>query len=806
MRHNPFKTSGQLLLMTGILFFSNQLHASNKIIGRVSDTKKQPIEFATVTLLNAETKKLITGDVCNEKGEFVIDDLAKGTYTISVSMVGYVKNETETVVVDATKDRTIEKNIVLNDANYQLHNVEVVAEKKFIEQTIDKVIVNPNSSIVSASENVFEIMKKIPGVTIDNNDNIMLKGKQGVMVLIDDKPTYVSSDQLATLLKSMQGKNVDRIEIMENPPARYDAEGNSGIINIRTKHNKAPGINGSVNAGLNIAGKTGGNIGLDLNMNVGKLNVYGNYSFSDWDRWNLLEATRRFITTDLAGSYQFINSRNDFNGIAHNYKVGADYFIAKNRVISFMLRSNSGSNIISGKNISSFADVNKNIDSTLTTLSTTNQRWNSKTYNVNYKWDIDTIGSSFSVDADYAHFYFRSNSDQNSNYFDSIGNPMNRIMSINTAQGSDIDVLTARVDYVHPINKVFDFEAGLKSSFVTNNSKIDMNGFMNQSDNFIYQENIQALYVNGRAKFNKTSLQLGLRLENTNSTGNSISMNQVDTKSYLKLFPSFFVQQNLNPDNTINFRYSYRIGRPNYDMLNPFIMMLDPYTYQQGNPLLKPQFTYSTGLSYSYKGVFITSLGYNYTKDLYTQVLSQNDATKVIYETMTNLSNCFDFNASETFQLQPTKWWKLNSTITGLFNEVNSGLGENEQFKRWVLNANMSSNFSLPYKINMELNGYYSTKQLYGNFILKSNYCINLGFQRNILDDKGVIKVAVNDIFNTSNGGSYAKYSNINLDVKNSSDSRRLNISFSYRFGKDDFKTRANRSTSSSEEESRSSK
>jgi len=795
----------KLFLLAFMAFVFIQLDAATSISGRIIDNKKQPIGFATISLLNSKTNKYVKGETSNENGEFLIEKVSPGDYILSVTMVGYMKNETEKVVIDS-KNTVVKRNIILKENAVQLGTVVVAAKKKFIEQTVDKMVVNPEASVTSAGDNVYEILKKVPGVTIDNNENISLKGKQGVMILVDDKPTYVSAEQLTTLLKSMQGKNVDRIEIMENPPARFDAEGNAGIINIKTKHNKAPGFNGSVNAGTNVSSKARENGGLDLNLNLGKLNVYGNYSYYSWAGWNALDATRRFTSTELAGSYQLINSLDNYHGHAHNYKIGADYFIQKNQVLSFMIRGNTGSNMDEGNSKTSFADVNKTIDTSLTTISSNPNKWDNKTYNVNYKWDIDSTGRSLSIDADYAHFYFRSTSDQNSDFFDKNGNSINKAGTIHSEQGSDIDVITAKIDYVHPINKIYNFEAGMKTSFVTNDSRNDMIGYTNQHDKFIYTENIQAGYINGRAQFKKTSLQLGLRLENTNSTGNSVSTNRINKASYLKLFPSFFIQQTLNANNSINFSYSYRIGRPNYNMLNPFVWTLDPYTQNTGNPLLNPQFTHAAKISHTYKGMFITSIGYNYTNDPYTMVLYQNDVTKVVTQTMTNLSNSFDFNASETFQLPLAKWWNINGTVTGLYNEVNSNIGESASFKRWSFNGNITNNFSLPYSINMELSGYYTSYQLMGNVTLNPRYNIDFGVQRKFMKDKIMLKASVNDIFNINKSGGYSKYNNVDIDFKNTYDSRRLNVSVSYRFGKDDFKTRANRSTASSEEESRSSK
>lgn len=796
------------LLLLSFFFVSSAAKAemmTGTVKGRVTDVYNQPVEYATATLVNTKTNQIVKGEVCNEKGEFVIEKVNQGEYILSVSMVGYAKNESEKVIIDK-RSSTVEKSIVLKESTQQLSDVVVVGKRDFIEQTADKMVINPDASATMASENVYEILKKVPGVTIDNNENITLKGMQGVKVLIDEKPTYVSADQLATLLKGMQGKNIERIEVIENPSARYDAEGNSGIINIKTKHNKAPGFNGSINTGLTLTRTIGENAGLDLNMNFGKINIYGNYAFYDWRGWHAMDATRRFTSESLAGAYQLIHNETNSRGNAHNYKVGADYFISKKHVLSFMYRGNTGFNNNNETGLTSFADKDRNIDSTLTSGATRKNYWNNHTVNANYKWDIDSTGRSLTIDADYARFHFDSKSDQTSKFFDALGNDVNRDVNLISTQRGDIDIISAKMDYIHPINKTYNFEAGLKSSFVSTDSKASMIGYLIQDDRFIFNENIQAAYVNGRAQFDKTSIQVGLRVENTNSEGTSVSTGQVDTKSYYKLFPSVFLQQTLKPNHTVGVRYSYRIGRPSYHVLNPFVWMLDPYTYNQGNPLLDPQFTHAASINHNYKNMFITSVGYNYTKDLFTEVINQNDETKAIYQTMENLSNSIDWNASETVQLEPTKWWRLSGTITGMYKEVNSDYAGSVQFKRWSYRGNINNSFTLPYKIGMELSGQYISKQLIGNFTLKPRYSVDFGIQRRVLNDKGMIKASLKDIFNTGSAGAYTKYGNVDIDVDNHWESRRLNVSFSYRFGKDDFKTRANRSTASSEEESRSAK
>ncbi len=788
--------------------------ADGTIKGRILDQNHRPVEFATAALINAKTKVPIKGSESNSTGDFVIDKVHDGTYILSVTMVGYKKYETEQFAVNGKKE--LQKNVVLQESTQMLKEATVVAKRKFIEQQADKMVINPEASITTASENVLDILKKTPGVTVDNNNNISLKGKEGVKVMIDDKPTYVSADQLATLLKGMQGKDIERIEVIENPSSRYDAEGNSGIINIKTKHNKRAGFNGSVYTGASYSSKLGENIGLDLNMNFGKLNVYGNYSFNEWRGWNSMDAVRNYVTGPYIGAIQQINTHNNYDGNGHNYKFGTDYYISKKQVLSFMVRGSNGQSNSKTNSVTSFLNSSMKLDSALHTKSGENEHWSNITFNGNYKWDIDSTGTSLTVDADYARFKYHSANDQYGNYVDGNGKDMNINSTILGYQPRVINIFTAKTDYVHPIGKRFSVEGGLKTSFVRTNSQSEFtvddptntvwNTGLKPYDQFLYTENINAAYLSGRGQFGKTSVQLGLRVENTNSKGDSKSMNRVDTKHYTDLFPSLFIKHDLNQDNQVGLTYSYRIGRPGYQILNPFMWLVDQYTYNQGNPFIRPQFTHSLGLNYTYKSKFITSLGMNRTNDLFTDVIRQNDLTKVMYQTRDNLSKSIDLNASQTVQLDVTKWWHFNATATVMYKSVTSNDATADKFKRWSFNANSTQSFTLPCDISMELAGRYRSKQLWGNFSAYEQYSVDFGVQKSLFNKQATLKVSVDDIFNTNKGGGFAKYGNVDFSVYNHWDSRTLNVSFSYRFGKDTFKTRANRSTASSEEQSRSSK
>lgn len=794
-----------LIVIQTTNILANLSSTSGIVKGKIVDENNHPIEFATASLLDPKTKQVIKGEVSNSQGEFNISKVNVGKYILSVSMIGYERNEANQIQID-NQNNVVEKKIILKENSQQLKDVIIVGRKQFIEQDVDKIIINPEVSITTASENVYEILRKLPGVTIDNNDNISLKGLQGVKVLIDDKPTYVTSTQLASILKGMQGKNVDKIEIIENPSARYDAEGNSGIINIKTKHNKSQGFNGSVYGGVSIGNKIGWNGGLDLNAKTGKINLYGNYSNYNWAGTNSMLATRRFASTELLGSTQLINNDGSYDGNSQDYKIGLDYYLTKKHVISALFRGGTGKNNNIEVNKTTFTDKYQHTDSVLKTSSNSKPDWQNKTYNINYKWDVDTLGQSLTFDIDYAQFGFKSTNKQLGKYFDSAGNDLNNEINVFTQQGNDIEIYTAKIDYLLPLSKKFSFETGLKASYVSTDSKINMVGFVIQKDHFIYKENIQAAYFNSRIQINNTTIQAGLRLENTVSKGTSLSTNQKNDTSYFKLFPSIFLQQKINDSHSINLKYSYRIGRPNYHNLNPFRWMIDPYTYNQGNPNLKPQFTHSTGLSHNFKNSIISNFSVNYTKAMFTEIIRQDDASKTVFQTMENVSNSLDMNLSETFQFHPLKWWQFNGTITGMYKKIQLYKDDKNPINRTTFMANMSNTFNLPYKIDMEISGQYASKELVSNIILRSRSSIDIGFQRKLFKEQGTLKIAVTDIFNTASGSAYAKYGNVDIDVQNKWDSRKLNIIFNYRFGKTDFKTRANRSTSSSEEQNRSSK
>jgi len=803
---------GSIMLLA--VFCIGMAKAEGIVKGRILDQNHRPVEFATAALVNVKTKLPEKGGTSNNTGDYAIEKVHDGVYILSITLVGYKKYESEQFTMN--DGRELRRDVVLHEDAQMLKEATVVAKRQFIEQQVDKMVIHPEASIIMASENILDILKKTPGVNIDNSNNISLKGKVGVNVTIDNKPTYLSSDQLASMLRGMRGKEIDYIEVIEIPSSRYDAEGNSGIINIKTKHNKRLGFNGNFFADGSYNGKVSEYIGFDLNMNFGKLNVYGNYAIDEHKYPRSSDMTSKYLTGPYIGAIQKTNSSGDLSNGSHNYKVGADYYFTKRQVISFMFRgghdlfNNSNSNL----STTSFFNSAMRLDSALHTRSKDKFKTESLTFNVNYKWDIDSTGHALTIDADYDRFRYGSTTEQYGNYTDANDQDMHMNSTVFGYQPREINVFSTKADYVRPIGRNFSVEAGVKTSFVRTNSQTDFavdypsnliwDTGLKATDRFVYTENINAAYISGRGRFGKTSIQMGVRMENTNSNGDSKSTNRVDKRHYTDLFPSLFVMRELNKDNQLGLTYSYRIGRPGYQKLNPFLWMTNQFTYNQGNPFLRPQFTHSLGLNYTCKNSFITSLGVSRTNDLSAEVVKKNDITKVMVMSPENLSKLLDLNASQTVQLSITKWWHFNATAIVMYKSITSDNVAADKFKRWSFNANSTQSFVLPCGISMELAGRYRSKQLWGTNTTYKQYAVDFGVAKNLFNNKVYLRASVRDIFNTDKSGGFSKYGNVDCVSYNNSTSRTLNVSLYYHFGKDKFKTRSNRTTSSSEEQSRS--
>ncbi|HJP62511.1 MAG TPA: TonB-dependent receptor, partial [Mucilaginibacter sp.] len=607
MKPTILKIFYTILLLLGIsaAALAQTAAPGGHVSGTLLDEHGKPMMFATTSLLNAKDSTIVKGAVSNDAGVYVFDRVKDGQYLVKVTTVGYDKAISKPFSISQSSKNVAVPQITMQPNDRNLNTVNVVATKPLIEQKSDRVVLNVAGSVLAAGNSAMDILERAPGVSVDKDDNISLKGKQGVTVMLNDKLTYLTSAQLATLLRSTDGNTIQSIEIISNPSAKYDASGNSGIINIKLKKNKQTGTNGSITAGVGYGKNGKDNETFQLNHKDGRLNLFGTFSHNDNKRTQDIDIRR--IVTDGADQTYF-NQFTTMPQSNHNnsYRVGADYDITDKNTFGVVLSGYFNSENYANTNRTYIGPNFTQVDSSLNTLSVIKQKYRNIAVNVNDTWKLDTAGQQLNIDLDYSKFKNDASSYYTTNYFLADGSIQRPTAFLGNITPSTIDIHTAKADYTLPITKSTKFETGVKFSDVKTDNDLQQSlvdgGQYASVNHFVYDEKIDAGYLNFSKDFKKTSVQLGLRGEYTssNATGDSLNVRQVVARHYFNLFPSVFVNHTINDKNEVGVSYSRRIDRPQYDNLNPFVYRLDPYTYQKGNPYLKPQYTNNFELNYTY--------------------------------------------------------------------------------------------------------------------------------------------------------------------------------------------------------------
>jgi hypothetical protein len=830
-----------LLLILGFmtLAVSSFAQTTGKISGALFDEKQQALSFSNIFLLKGADSTIFKAGLADENGKFVFDEVPNGKYLVSATMVGYDKFISPLVVI-SDENKTIDlKTISLQPSSATLEAVQVVAKKPLLEQHADKLVMNVENSIVSAGGTALEVLQRAPGVSIDQNDNISLKGKQGVQIYMDGKPTYMTQEQLANLLKNMPSDQIEKIELITNPSSRYDAAGNSGIINIITKRNKNFGTNGSLTLGggmslipSELTDYFSGvmpkyNVNLNLNNRQGKFNTFGNVSFREGQNYGRNDFYRWLDGKEFDQySLRYNESRNV------GVRVGTDYFATKKTTIGVLINANVGRwQSKSPVENNTIISTSEGIESSLFTLSSPRQQWTNLTFNTNFKHAFNDKGKELTADIDYS-VYDNNNGERGmvTNFFDAAGKPVGNELTVTSRIPNKYNILAAKADYILPLSESnAKFEFGAKVSFVKSDNNIQ---FFNddvidkgRSNHFIYTENINAAYINFNKKFNdKWNLQTGLRAENTLSKGESKTFKESKDRNYTNLFPSFYLTHVANEKNTFNFNYSRRIDRPDYQSLNPFIFFLDPYTYELGNEKLRAQLTDAVELSHTFKGSIITSLGYSFTNDYTNQVVKNavnepeilkrleeyNNAPGVIipenvsFAMRENIGTRQNINMSVSFPVKVNKWWSMNNNATAFYNIFKGQLmGDELDVKNLSYNFFTSQNFTMKRGWSGEASMWYNSKGIDGTFVGQAIYAINAGVAKSLWDKKGTFRLTVNDVFATARWRGETNFGGVRMTIANRWDSRGIRASLVYRFGNQNVKGARNRQTATSAEQNR---
>lgn len=786
-----------LLLTVGLATGFANAQSTGTVTGQLRTANGQPVEFASVAIFNAKDSSLVKGTLSDTAGHFNLPKIPFNNYYLTIGFVGYQTLVVNNVRLTAQEPEKKLGVLTLLTDEKTLKEVAVVAKKPLIEQRIDRTVFNIENSILAEGNTALELLEKAPGISVDDEGNISLKGRAGVSVMINGKLTYLSQRELTTLLRGTSSGSVSKIEIIANPSAKYDAAGNSGMINIVLKKSEKAGINGSVyaNAARSRANRYGG--GTSLNYRNGKFNMYGSYDRAYRGEVEYVSYIRRFhdgVQTTVPNRISYQDTKTNEPLYTNNYKIGLDLFANEKNTLGVLVNGNFGKYINDNNTTNLLVSGTGEVLSRPQTHNDNLDRWNSTAYNFNYVHRFDDKGKELSMDLDYSVNDNRSAQSMDTHY----PNPENPSLETRSVRRGSVPSLTyvyvGKVDYAHPFGEKAKFETGWKSSYVDvdNNLKYDTlrNGQWipdpSWSNHFKYKETIHAGYINFSKEFGKFALQVGLRGENTQTEGHQVTTDSLVKRNYFQLFPSLSATQTLNDDHSMQFSYSRRVERPDYSDLNPFRFFRDPFLYYEGNPFLRPELSHSLELSHTFKGKFTTALNYSYTSDVMNWMMGQVDSLNTTFQSPQNLRSFINYGVSFTAAIQPVSWWSSNNFVNVYRNQYKGdqkGGDLNNSIVTFALNSQNSFTFGKGY--SGELSAYYNSRTVYGVFRSRGYYVISAGAQKTVLNKKGTIKVLVNDIFQTRQRRQTARYENLDMNGHIRYDSRMVTLSFSYRFGKD---------------------
>lgn len=793
-----------LLLLLSMFTFAQP--SSHEIRIAVQSASKAALPHSTVSLLNPDSTILRTA-VTDSSGIVVFTGLSGGNYLIRVTRIGH--KEQYSNIIDLKQETNFSGNIILQQTTGMLKDVTVTARKPLIQVLPDKTVVNVEAGITNVGATVMEVLERSPGVTVDRDGNISLKGKPGVQIMIDGKLTQLSGTDLQNLLNGMSASQVETIELMDNPSAKYDAAGNAGIINIKTKKNKQQGFNGSIGTSYGQGIYPRNNNNLVFNYRNGSFNYFLTYSFNQNQYMMDLYALRTYyndagqITALLEQPY-----RTQGKGRTHNLKTGIDYNLNKKTTVGIAFTGTYLKRDNVGRSTALWMDASGREDSTIFTRSSSDTRLTQGGINLNARHVFDAQ-RELTADVDYISYDIHTGQ-----YFE------NNIAGggvVDASQGeipSTLHIVSAKSDYSQRFGSSLVWEAGFKTSRVTTDNPARYyyrvpNGQweedLGKSNQFLYTENIHALYTNFTSKAGRWDFQAGLRYEYTgykaNQLGNAVTKDSAFNRNYGSLFPTAFITYKADSINTFTLRAGRRIDRPGFQKLNPFVFIVNKYTFQQGNPFYRPQYTWNVELTHTFKEVFSTGISYNYIKDYFSQVFLSDTATGNIIYTEGNVGRMQNIGLTMTAQLQPAKWWSLSAQAT-LNHKIIEGVLWNS-YKARITQLNLSVNNQLRFKKGWgaELSGFYLTRNQNDlQEVLDPTGQVSLGISKQVLQNKGTIRFTFRDIFWTQSMAGWTHFESVLEYFKLMRDSRVATIGFTWRFGKA-LKGPARRSGSAADDE-----
>ena len=792
------------VLLASTSVFSQTSFKKVKLSGKILDKNSTaPIEYAVITVSKAGTMEIVTGGTSDANGDFSID-LNSGNYDLKFEFSGFTTEEklNQNIASDTNLG-----NILLQEDSKEIETVVVRTEKTTVDIKLDKKVYNVGQDLMVKGGTVSDVLDNIPSVAVDAEGNVSLRGNENVRVLIDGKPSNAIS--VADALRILPADAIDKVEVITNPSARYDAEGGGGIVNIILKKGKNKGINGTVIA---TAGDPKNN-GLSANINskTDKYNLFTTIGYNDRNSPGRTKINQEnFDTNGDLLSYIEERRENDRFSKGVNANFGMEFFLTEDKKTtwtnSLNYRNNKGNNYEDVKYYN--FDSNRNFVNTRLRDNNSDSENEAVEFSSNFLKKFKKDGHQLTIDASFS----LNKEDDFTNIYGSILETNAFVSDEKTSKLGRQNRNLFQIDYVLPIKENTQFEAGYRGSYTNSSSDYEVLERINQNDpytnipeftnNFEYIENVSAFYTQlGSKFFDKLSVLAGLRFENTNLEINQLLTSDFNKRNYNNLFPSLFLTYQLNDDASISLNYSKRISRPRDRFINPFSSYTSNINLMVGNPYLNPSLTDAFDLGFLRKWnkvTLSTSVYYNHSTDAFQFVRKERgdliNGIPVIINTPFNLGEDNRLGMEVTANYSLKKWWKLNSNINFFYNETkgdyqyyntsNNLVVQNFDYKSSTWTARLTSKINLPYKIDWQTNANYNAGQKTAQGKSKGVAAMNLAFSKDVLKDKGTISFNVNDVFN-----SRKRIQDLNLPTVNSYSEmqwrvRQITVSFTYRFNK----------------------
>jgi len=769
-----------ILLIIPIIGFSQNIF-TGKVVGQTNE----PIEYAEVVLQTLDSIN-IQSVLTNEEGIFTITNVPNGTYELNIH---YFSQSIYSQIITIESNLNLET--IVTETGLTLSEVVITGKKPLIERKVDRLVFNVENSVAATGGNGLDALKLAPRIKVQN-DEISMIGKGSVAVLINDRIVQMSGADLATYLKSLNAEDIKSIEVISNPPAKYSAEGNSGLVNIVLKKSKNDAWNASLRSIYKQATYAKGNVGGSYNMQKGKFQLNTAISYTNGS--NAPQETNKIYYPNL--TWDEVNNRRDFTD-ALSTRLGLEYKINDKLSTGFTYNYITSKPLIKENDQTTLTNpINNNLDSLITTLGRNeyDKKLNSLNYHIIY--DIDTIGRKLSLDFDYFNYKNETNRIFNTQSFLPNNQPIpNSLEEARNFGNQDIQNYSANLDMEHPTNWA-TYNYGARVSFTETNNLFNYFDIINEdeilnpnfSNQFDYKENTQALYFSGQKKISeKWEAKLGLRYEFTQTEGFSQTLNQTNKNDYSKLFPTAYVSYTPNENNSFNVNYDRRIARPNFGYLNPFRFVNNPYSYSEGNPFLQPAFTDNIEFEYTFKDNLITNIYYSYTDDDFEQVTIIDANTNVQQVIPLNFIVNKMFGITQTFVYKFAKWWDVNASADVYYSNTTSKIPVTLQYlSGWSGEFNISNDIVLNNKKTLFLN---TSLWILTNGVDNLDYNsddlqLNASIKWLLLEKNLILSLNVQDIINPR-GTRYTSFSNgIKNSFRNYYDEQYFRIGLVYNFGK----------------------